>query len=230
MKKTIITLLALAGTSVASVTGDWQAVFETSDQTITQGVDDYSAEFTVENSPLTLTFASLSLQGTTVSDGYKTESQVQSSAIRPNVNVCKSGQSYTLTFTVQNTSDEFILLDTITFNAFGYNSAGQAHTGATPKANFSISYTPTDGTQAITLAQSAVNVFGSADVAFSLGTNSIGLKENESCTIALTVSANTTGGSFVGLSGATFKVVPEPATATLSLLALAGLTMRRRRK
>lgn len=45
-------------------------------------------------------------------------------------------------------------------------------------------------------------------------------------------NGDTRGGMFVGIGNITMdgQVIPEPATATLSLLALAGLAVRRRRK
>ena len=64
----------------------------------------------------------------------------------------------------------------------------------------------------------------------SLGDNYITLTAGASRDLALVVSKVSGNGSFVGLTGASFAVIPEPATATLSLLALAGLAARRRRK
>lgn len=57
---------------------------------------------------------------------------------------------------------------------------------------------------------------GSGDISFS------GLK--------LTTDGGHQGPSYATVSDLTLTVVPEPATATLSLLALAGLAVRRRRK
>lgn len=37
-------------------------------------------------------------------------------------------------------------------------------------------------------------------------------------------------GETIALANTTARIIPEPTTATLSLLALAGLAMRRRRK
>lgn len=60
------------------------------------------------------------------------------------------------------------------------------------------------------------------------------LKAGESLTITITASNNSAynKGCFAGLSGIQINgdlVVPEPATASLGLLGLAALMMRRRR-
>ncbi|MBQ3526147.1 MAG: hypothetical protein IJA63_07720 [Akkermansia sp.] len=59
------------------------------------------------------------------------------------------------------------------------------------------------------------------------------MEAGDSIDLTLTVTNAQTGtplrGTFVGMTGASV-VVPEPATATLSLPALAGLAVRRRRK
>ena len=52
------------------------------------------------------------------------------------------------------------------------------------------------------------------------------LRDDMNVTIALT--EDVTNGVFFGLQSISY--IPEPATATLSLLALAGLAVRRRRK
>lgn len=237
MKKTFITLLALAGLASAAVEGDWTATFKSADTTITQAINtdknDYTASFPAEGCPLTLKFTSLSTCGSTKSTGYNNAVQYNSTSIRPNINVCKGADhGYDLTFTLENTSGESIQINAITFNAFGYNSGGASHNqGGSPSADFSISYKLPNTTQAITLSNEEVGVYSSAEVKFSLkDSNTIYLAADEKCDITFKVRGYTTGGSFVGLSGATFSVIPEPTTATLSLLALCGLAARRRRK
>ena len=71
---------------------------------------------------------------------------------------------------------------------------------------------------------------GNGVVTFNLETD-IELAVNESIAISFDVVKGTSNpGCFLGLKSISAAMVPEPATATLSLLALAGLAARRRRK
>ena len=233
MKKTLITLMALAGVAVAE---DWAATFTTSDQSNAQTHTDYSAVFE-PSSPLALAFDNLVITGDKKNGSYSTNApgNATPTAIRPNANICaeSSNDDYTLTFTLSNSGEETIVISGITLSAFGYNSKGNAHSeGGTPHANFDLQFTLPENTDAITLRSTNVLVYSSATVAFDMGSNVITLKNNESVEFSLKVYKQDGKGSFVGLKGATFSghVVPEPATVTLSLLALAGLAARRRRR
>jgi len=230
MKKTLITLMALAGVAVAE---DWTATFSSSDQTYHQDHNDYSAEFEV-NAPLTLQFDNLTFGSTGTYNGSYTAGAVNPSAIRPNANICKEGAAgtYTLTFTLTNESENTLTIDAITLNVFGYNSSGNAHSEGTPEAYFDLTYELPNSSESITMQQNA-NVFSTGTVTYAMQEGkSIDLVAGDSITMALNVTRKSGGGGFVGLSGATItgQLVPEPTTATLSLLALAGLATRRRRK
>lgn len=238
MKKTLITLVAMAGVAAADVCGDWEAVFATANKTTAQTYTDYSATF-AQDSPLSLEFTGLATTHTTGNAGTyaddKTLGSVQTGALRPNVNVAaSSSNNYVLTFKLTNDTSEKIEISQITFDSFLYNAGGNAHSSG---AAVDIVYTlTTTGKTPVTLASNTISYSANAAAAndnaavLSLGTNSIELAAGAYTELSLKVSKGTNGnGSFVGLSGATFKVVPEPATATLSLLALCGLAARRRR-
>lgn len=102
------------------------------------------------------------------------------------------------------------------------------------------------GTAAVTLASGGLS--STADVNFESiqadknGTPTTNIQEasfnipltvkaGETFTLTLTATAPGTGGTFLGLSqlGLHGDIVPEPATASLGLLGLAALLMRRRR-
>ncbi|MBQ7024632.1 MAG: PEP-CTERM sorting domain-containing protein [Akkermansia sp.] len=234
MKKTIITLMALAGVVMGDTEGDWKATFATSDKSYSQTAAKYTATFDIE-APLTLKFTDLAITaGTDSTNGTYSgtgDNELNPTSIRPNVNICKDStpsNTYTLSFCVENKSQMSLAIANITLDAFGYNSTGIAHTAGTPKANFSLAYTLNENP--FTITANEINVYSDATVNFDLENNAITLGAGEEVTFFLTVSRNDGNGSFVGLKSATFKVVPEPTTTTLSLLAMAGLAARRRRK
>lgn len=239
MKKTLIALMALAGIAAAETETTpltLSAVFSTSNKGNTQGVGDYSVTFT-PSTPLTLSFDTLTISGTTKNGEYTTDSagSVSPTAIRPNANVC-AGDSYTLTFTLYNSGQDVVDISSITLDVFGYNKSGNAHTQGVPYANFELTYKLPDATSSVSLKNTHINIYSSATAKFSMGENqTITLGANESIQLSLEVTKSEGSGSFVGLKGATFTgttttTIPEPTTATLSLLALAGLAARRRRK
>ena len=238
MKKSLITLMALAGISMGAVEGTWEAAFTTKDQSVDQTFDDYSAQFT-SGAPITLSFTGLTITSGTTNGEYTTASpgSLNTSAIRPNANVCAETSSpYTLNFTITNVSEELLDIRAITFNAFLYNKSGSSH-GTTLGTATSASFTLMSGETSLGTVNAGFPASSSrpandfsmnADI--SLGDNYITLTAGASRDLALVVSKVSGKGSFVGLTGASFAVIPEPATATLSLLALCGLAARRRRK
>ena len=225
--------MALAGVVMGNTEGDWKATFTTSDKSYSQTAANYTATFDTE-APLTLKFTDLAItagNGATSTNYDGSNDELNPTSIRPNVNVCQkdvSTNTYTLSFYVENKSQMSLAIANITLDAFGYNSTGMAHAEGTPKANFALAYTLNESP--LTITADAIDVKNSATVNFDLGNNAITLGAGEKVTFSLTVSKEDGNGSFVGLKSATFKVVPEPTTATLSLLALAGLAARRRRK
>ena len=241
MKKTLITLLIpamlvtawaneeLTETEVTNVKGDWTVNFTTSDTTITQTVSSYTAAWADDESPLSIELTGLTTTGNGGS-GYSSTSQAYESVIRPNTNVGNGG-TWTLTFTLTNTSATLLDVKAITLGTFAYNSGGAAQSADTYSRN--ILFTLAEGST--TLATESHDFGNSSNgwdsaTTIELGDNYFSLKANESITLTLTVSEVESQGTFIGLKNATFKVIPEPATATLSLLALAGLAVRRRRK
>ena len=224
MKKTLIALMALAGIANAneySGTFSWAAntnpVFTLSDEVVEEA---------------------LTLTNITCNKTYKA-TNVNSGTLTPNQNVGEAaGNSWTLTFNVNNTTSQDIVLTGITLDAFLFNGGGNsqnADTYARP-----VSFTLTNGTDTVattTVAYAPTAAYQNDwenDAVFSFG-EGVTLAANSTATYTLTVSNAQTAtayGTFVGLKGATFTTaaIPEPTTATLSLLALAGLAARRRRK
>ncbi|MBR5329923.1 MAG: PEP-CTERM sorting domain-containing protein [Akkermansia sp.] len=218
MKKTIITLLALASVVMAA---------EDSMGTFTWSADEGAV-------PVFNTEGSITLTDISCTVGYKS-TNFNTGTFTPGVNM-KDG-SWTATFTLTNTSSEAFVLESITFDAFIFNSAGSKH-GAdtvTREVKYTLSgalggdtivdYTMLSGAND---AQRDVAIERDAVITFN---TPVVLESNVGYEFTLKVeNGGTNSGSFVGLNGVTFGAIPEPTTATLSLLALAGLAARRRRK
>ena len=241
MKKTLIALMALAGVAAAE---DWTATFTSSNTSKDQTYTHYSTAFT-EGCPLTMDITQMVITGTgnQVNGTYAANAGNNTTSIRPNANVGNGG-TYTITFKLTNTSDDVIVLDQITFESFAYNSGGslQEHND---NVNRNVIFTLNggiDGKSAVVYtANGLTNKAENSDAVITFAP--IELTQNAHIEFSLNVTeGNGCEGTFVGLKGATFSgeivapvipdtpAVPEPATATLSLLALAGLAVRRRRK
>ena len=202
--------------------------------------DDYTGAFSWSaNTDLTFSFdeTSLTMTDITCNYGYK-GTNVNPGTLTPNQNIGNgAGNSWTLTFTLNNTTAADIVLSSITLDTFLFNGGGNAQsadTYARPVAYTLTSGADTVATTTVACANSGQNWEDNAVLSLGEG---VTLAAGSSATYTLTVSnaqTGTTYGTFVGIKGATITgetpAIPEPTTATLSLLALAGLAARRRRK
>ena len=187
-----------------------------------------TSSINIPDAPLTLTLSDFF-------SSYLGSGSLYAGTLRPNVNVGNGG-TWTIKFTVTNRSDEAVTIDAITLDAYALKSSGVAQ--STDNYKRDINFTVTGDIEA-----AVVHSFGNPDP----GNEVYGWDTNPVITLAtpveigagkdlsftLKVSENVSEGCYIGLSGATISTipaVPEPATATLSLLALAGLCARRRRK
>ena len=172
--------------------------------------------------------------------GNKSGGDYMTEYLRPDLNM-NTGNSWTLSFTLTNESSSTITLNSVNFDSFIFNGSGKKHEDddILRQARFTL-----------TLADSSGNILlGSSDVTFTSSTiydtdadtvititSPMEVEAGKSVQFNLTVGRDnlTNAGAFVGLKGVTFNgetaAIPEPTTATLSLLALAGLAARRRRK
>lgn len=235
MKKTLITLLALAGAAVATE-GDQHPITFTAtfnkDITASSSLD---AFFQFDNLTLYKTVDASTLNSATNGD-FMTD------RLRPNSNVDSAAtNSWTLEFTLYNKVDADLTINSITLSAFSFNGGGTVQTN-----NRNFLFTITAGETEIATDEN-LYITGS-----NMNGNTLPLNLTDAITIAAQGSldlkimveqgefvnngndayGNPIGrGSYVGLNTVTFSgTVPEPTTATLSLLALAGLAARRRRK
>jgi len=235
MKKTLITLLALAGVAAAqpltisnanntaSATGDWltevsaTAINVTGTNTFTS-TDYTNSFFTVATNVgsggtydyvLTFTLAKdVDLSGFSIdfllhnNGGY---AQTVNRTLSYDLTLANAEETL-VSYTEQS-------ITTTT----GEGADGQAitvhYTGAAYNADGSINEYTKLGTAAYTLSES---VFLAAGTEYKL-------------TIANIAKDDNGQGTFVGIGNIAMDVIPEPTTATLSLLALCGLAARRRR-
>ena len=190
----------------------------------------------VTSGDLTLSNASLTVNPTTWSDGDTNGGILRpvgaATEFLPNVRIDgASSNSWALTFTLTNTSAVGL-----TVNSLGLSGlTARALDGTYQGSSRTISFTLTSGdvtlatNQRVALADSTST--GNHSTTLDFSSNALTLGANESVQLTLTAS-NSNANTLVGLSGMSvgYASVPEPATATLSLLALAGLCARRRRK
>ena len=220
MKKTLITLLSLAGVAMA----------ETCDLTIE------SRAITLSDEMLELTLDSISgaSSGTysptdvTGATGFSPKIQfVQGAATETGQAEANAACYWLLTFTIENKSSSAITIDGLTLGMSTTTATGGTHSGIKQVTNtltfandeeFSADWdlAPSD-TQTI---QSSYVLAANSEESFTLKVQRTEANRN----LALTGYATITSGSL------SYSVIPEPTTATLSLLALAGLAARRRRR
>lgn len=160
----------------------------------------------------------------------------------PDINVGNGTGTWTLTFTIVNEhATDTMTLNAITLQAIIYDNAGKFQPDNTERF---ITFTlggAAQGSVTATLNGAGRNADSDrrenvTNVTLAL-TEALEIQAKDSATITLTASPKrnadntlaSNGGTHVGLKGATFALIPEPTTTTLSLLALAGLAVRRRR-
>lgn len=228
MKKTLIALIALAGVTVGAESEQAPLTLTfTKDISATVSMDDFGV-------------SGVELSGDTTA--CLDAGDFKKDYLRPNTNVDSLNTTWTLAFTLENNTGSDFVVDTIAIDAFSFTGGGLAQNN-----NRNFLFTVTAG-ETIIANKENLYIVGSdqANGGNSEGTltlnlaNSLTIASKGSLEFSITVNQGafpSTGGgngrgSFIGLSGMTFtsQPIPEPTTATLSLLALAGLAARRRRK
>lgn len=235
MKKTLITFLALASVAAAGVDGNWKGTFSWgSDKPLTFNLG--------ANSPISVSLSATMQKYAENSEAtnatYKEVStDGYTGTFSPGINVgdATNGGSWTLTFTVKNESDESLDLTGFSVDLYTYASGGGIQGEDTKRA---LTLTLSNDSNVVAFKETYNITHGgdkpvtgaAKNYAFDMNDSYKYLGVGESFTFDLTVTrSGTNPGTFVGLQSATFKIIPEPATATLSLLALCGLAARRRR-
>lgn len=228
MKKALVTLLALAAPLMAETT--------TTDFTVnvSEGTDGTSIVFNEEDSAITLTFGSKNYETTGNStDGYLTAQNTNyTGAYIPNVQLTANASDYwTLTFSVTNDGTDAITLNGFSFDLFCLSAGGADKSGSSNMMSCTSVLSNTSNSDSVSQTFRLGNAGSTTTGTYDL-TTGIELASGDSATFTLKVSNSDNYPTYAGLTGGSvsYKVIPEPATATLSLLALAGLAVRRRRK
>ena len=236
MKKTfpvIVSILALAGSAHSAIVFDYQANPQA------------TTSFYQPETP----GASLTSQTFTGVSNQKTGSNYVDSFLSPNINVGNGNAwSVSLSFTVT----EAVTVDSIALNLFTFSGANAVQNSDRRGAytfdlklgdkvlascsNSNLTYLGTGDVNAGSSQQASVGTLG------QLGGSS-GIHEEGTLNQAVTLSAGNTytlelslnrgqetQGYFVGLGAIELNTIPEPATASLSILGMAALMMRRRRR
>ncbi len=160
----------------------------------------------------------------------------------PNSNV-GNNNPWTATFKFDNVNSVLASLDSIALDVVILQGSGEYHpTTTTWTGDIVFTSTITTGTasDAVTLGSYTYTLTptsgkGNGVFEFTMvppaGGSGIDLTDVSSFNMTLALTESLSGGAYVGLKGMELngQLVPEPTTATLSLLALAGLAARRRR-
>ena len=232
MKKTIIALLALAGIAGAEVLTFTPQVDD--DATWTKGIS-----FSPQNgsSDLSLTFVSITEWHKDGYNGTITENAYTgANGISPVVQFLQrtnGNNSWTLTFKIANNTDNAITLGGFSTVANAVTSGGGTHAAGIGNLWTLVKLQQSE-TDYSTLGESyaslaADSASGTSSVTFS---QDVVIDAKASQTFTMTFDRRSGEGGSTGFANITsigVNVIPEPTTATLSLLALCGLAARRRR-
>ncbi len=241
MKKTIFALMALAGSVYATevALGSYEVTFGGCNvSTVDSKIGSVTLE--VEGD---MTASLLSLVNSSNADiGLVTNGTAgQDAAVfTPNSNV-GTGTPWTATFNFDNVNKALTSLNSITLDVVILQGTGNYHPisstwtgGITFTTTITSSDSVTLGSYTATLTPTNGKDDGVFEVTLSPAEaeDVIDLTDVSSFNMTLALTETLNSGAFVGLKGMelTGQLVPEPTTATLSLLALAGLAARRRRK
>ena len=226
MKKTLFLVGALFAGSAAFAAED-----TTVDFSFKTSNDVKSIQLDASDTVLSILNASIDVSGTRTlsADSIDTTYYAPDTNVQNYTPSGRVGGPWTLTFNLTNTSNQAIILTGIDLSVFSFNASNLAQTGSR-----TIDFTVSVGESAFSggAATSVANNFGKTSVDT---TGSFTLDAGSSVSISIKADKNAVqneGGCYVGLTGGSisYQVTPEPTTATLSLLALAGLCARRRRK
>lgn len=212
MKKTIIALMALSGLALGGV------------ETLTLDFGNTLPADSTEGPLLFTDWEGIKFDGSQTDNLSYVTDGVGATNLVGNFLLNNDNKYVQYSFTLQNNTTEEIILSNISFGVFAASAGGGVQgSDRTGVYNLTVGET-TYGPQSLTLG------LGGAIATASFDFSEITIDAGDSVEVSL--NWKRTGGQYyTGLANMSVTaVVPEPTTATLSLLALAGLAARRRRK
>lgn len=251
MKKTLIIIASLALGAAASQA----AVLCTTTFNRTGTSLDSVTVSTVSDAGLSTStsIASQDFSKSSAGNDLLASGSIPASVFSPNSNVGNNqNNTWSVSFTFTNDGSQDMLISSIDLSMIGFTGTGSPQNAGSGVANNNYVggnegnvNKPVNITLGVSGQESQTLAYnGSTNANTSLGNwsgvhtgsyeyDDVLLKAGESMTLTVTASKNEAYGSgcFIGLTGIQIngEVVPEPATASLGLLGLAALMMRRRR-
>lgn len=231
MKKTLVALFALAGVVMAeTVTTEFDIVREGNIITFSE-IDE-----AISLSYVGWTYAGGGAHNTGSFIETAQSNYVNTFSPDGQLRANQPGDIITMNFTITNNGAEAITLDKLNIQGYSINGDGANKNGGTTEVTFTMQLF-SDGI-AISGAPSfelvSHNNVSGGDLTL---TDCKVIESGGSVDISLNVSNGDKYNTYFGLTGGSVTysttsdpAIPEPAAATLSLLALAGLATRRRRK
>ena len=176
----------------------------------------------LEDASVTLTTPSTALSNNLAAD-----------LLVPNLQMNGNETGWTVTFSFTATQD--IVLSSLSLGFQFVNASGERHSNTDTKAG-TATVTLTAGDSSATADLSFERVQAdkdgtpTADIQEASFNTPVTVSAGETFTLTVNAKAPNTGGTFLGLSQLNLQgdTVPEPATASLSLLGMAALLLRRR--
>lgn len=252
MKKTLIIIASLAfGTAVSQAATLCSTTFTRTGTSLNTVTVNTVSEVGLTSST---SISSGAFTKSTSGNDLLASGTIPNSVFSPNANVGATGNNtWSVSFTFTNSGSQDMLISSIDLSMIGFQGSGAPQNGGGGVANngyvggYDGNFNkPVDMTLSIEGQDNQTLAYNGSTVASGTGGswesirtgsynyNDLLLKGGESLTITITASNNSAynKGCFAGLTGIQINgelVVPEPATASLGILGLAALMMRRRR-
>lgn len=229
MKKTLVTLLVLGGMAMADT-----AQLTVGTSAITLSNELMQLQLTkIEGSSTTVgtTVGVCDTSAVTGATGFSPKIQFIQALNEDELSEVNGDCYWLLTFTLQNKTNTDISIDGFSFTMNATTGTGGSHgTGIGEVTNTITFSNDTDYSATWDLGANSASDTETINTSFTLAA-----KQTETFTLKVQRTESHRGSAITGYAALTagslsYSVIPEPATATLSLLAIAGLAVRRRRK